>query len=300
MVIFDINISPLLNIAHRGARAYAPENTLAAFAKAKQFGCQMLELDVRMSKDGVVVVYHDEHLQRCTDVAKQFPDRAEAKLAEFTYAELLCLDAGSWYVAELSSPSADRQDYLQSLSDQEIAQFVSPEELGFYGSGQVKIPTLQQTLEFAETKQILINIELKELAEFADSVAMTTAVVALVEAMHMSGQVLISSFAHPLLSEVRKLSADIATAVLCDQPIEQVVDYLQNLAVRAYNLGCGSDTQVNPTVSLQIQQLRALHYDVNAWTCNNPEQMRRLIAAGVSGIISDYPNRVSDVLDRVE
>ena len=58
----------VLNIAHRGARAFAPENTLAAFRKAKRLGCQMFEIDVRMSKDGELIVHHDEQLTRCTDV----------------------------------------------------------------------------------------------------------------------------------------------------------------------------------------------------------------------------------------
>lgn len=55
-------------IGHRGACAHAPENTLASFAKAAELGCAMVEFDVRLSADGVPVVFHDDTLDRCTPV----------------------------------------------------------------------------------------------------------------------------------------------------------------------------------------------------------------------------------------
>ena len=88
----------VLNIAHRGARAFAPENTLAAFRKAKIFACQMFEIDVRLSKDGALMVHHDEQLTRCTDVKTKFPGRDTYYVWDFIYRELNILDAGSWYI----------------------------------------------------------------------------------------------------------------------------------------------------------------------------------------------------------
>ena len=77
----------ILNIAHRGARAYAPENTLAAFAKAVGFGCPMIEIDVHWSKDGELVVHHDDQLARCTDVKTKFPERSSYYVSDFTWSE---------------------------------------------------------------------------------------------------------------------------------------------------------------------------------------------------------------------
>ena len=77
-----------LVIAHRGASGYAPENTLAAFRKAVEMGCQMIELDVRLTADHVPVVIHDGSLARITGD----PRRVE----QLTIAQLKALDAGAW------------------------------------------------------------------------------------------------------------------------------------------------------------------------------------------------------------
>ena len=76
-------------IAHRGASAYYPENTLPSFEGAIAMGTDMVELDVQLSSDNEVVVFHDEKISRCTD--------GRGKIADHTLAELKKLDAGSWY-----------------------------------------------------------------------------------------------------------------------------------------------------------------------------------------------------------
>jgi len=115
----------VLNIAHRGARAYAPENTLAAFEKAKIFGCQMFEIDVHQAKDGELIVHHDEQLTRCTDVKTKFPHRSSYFISDFSGDELFTLDAGSWYAEQLSLPAGERQMFLQSLTGEEIEHYIS-------------------------------------------------------------------------------------------------------------------------------------------------------------------------------
>jgi glycerophosphoryl diester phosphodiesterase len=95
-------------IAHRGASAYAPENTVPAFVLAAEQGATYVEFDVQLTKDRQVVCLHDESLERTTDVEDVFPDRfstsgsgAQATrrwmLKDFTLAELKRLDAGSWF-----------------------------------------------------------------------------------------------------------------------------------------------------------------------------------------------------------
>jgi glycerophosphoryl diester phosphodiesterase len=73
-------------IGHRGACAYAPENTLASFATAAALGCAMVEFDVRLSADGVPIVFHDATLERCSD--------GRGPVGVRTLAELKCLHAG--------------------------------------------------------------------------------------------------------------------------------------------------------------------------------------------------------------
>lgn len=81
-----------LNIAHRGANSLAPENTLAAFRKAVELGSDGFELDVQFSKDGKLVVIHDEKVDRTTN--------GKGLVKDLTLAELKELDAGSWFGPE--------------------------------------------------------------------------------------------------------------------------------------------------------------------------------------------------------
>ena len=155
--------SRALNIAHRGARAFAPENTLPAFVKATALGCSMFELDVHMSKDGELVVHHDDRLTRCTDVAAKFPDRSPYYVSDFTYHELRTLDAGGWFADQLSRPSVERQSFLQGLTDDEIDEFIGPDDRRLYASGAVQLPTLEQALEVAKRAGTMVDIELKTL-----------------------------------------------------------------------------------------------------------------------------------------
>ena len=76
-------------IAHRGASAAAPENTLASFKEAVRVGADMIELDVRLSREGAVMVFHDPDLSRTTD--------GDGPVEKRRLAELRALDAGSWF-----------------------------------------------------------------------------------------------------------------------------------------------------------------------------------------------------------
>jgi glycerophosphoryl diester phosphodiesterase len=80
---------PCTVIAHRGASAYYPENTLASFAGAIDMGADMVELDVQLTDDGEVVVFHDAKISRCTN--------GRGPLKSHTLARLKELDAGGWF-----------------------------------------------------------------------------------------------------------------------------------------------------------------------------------------------------------
>lgn len=86
-----------VNIAHRGASAYAPEHTEAAIRRALDMGADYIELDVRQTRDGHLVNLHDATLKRTTDIAQRFPDRAGKSIDHFTLAEVKSLDAGAWF-----------------------------------------------------------------------------------------------------------------------------------------------------------------------------------------------------------
>ena len=97
-------------IAHRGASAYTPENTLMAFQKASELGASMVEFDVMLSKDGVPVVIHDENIKRTTN--------GRGLVNEFTLKELQTFDAGRWFSRKFSQQETipDFKSVLNFLS----------------------------------------------------------------------------------------------------------------------------------------------------------------------------------------
>ncbi|MGV9798562.1 glycerophosphodiester phosphodiesterase family protein [Mycobacterium sp. NPDC003449] len=92
----DTSKGPLV-FAHRGSSKYAPEETIAAFQRAIDDGADTLEGDVAQTKDGELVIIHDDTLSRTTNVEERFPDRAPWNVRDFTLAEIKQLDAGSWF-----------------------------------------------------------------------------------------------------------------------------------------------------------------------------------------------------------
>lgn len=78
-----------MNIAHRGASSYAPENTFAAYDKALAMSVNHVEIDVHLTRDGHIAVIHDDTVDRTTN--------AQGRVADFTLDELRALDAGSWF-----------------------------------------------------------------------------------------------------------------------------------------------------------------------------------------------------------
>jgi glycerophosphoryl diester phosphodiesterase len=97
-------------VAHRGASAYAPENTVPAFRLAADQGATFVEFDLQLTKDRQIVCLHDNSLERTTDVEELFPDRFRTvpatqaspvtkrwMLEDFTLAEIRRLDAGAWF-----------------------------------------------------------------------------------------------------------------------------------------------------------------------------------------------------------
>jgi glycerophosphoryl diester phosphodiesterase len=295
----------VLNIAHRGARAFAPENTLEAIEKAALFGCHMVEIDVHLSKDGELIVVHDDDLVRCSDVKEMFPGRRSYFVSDFTAAEIGKLDAGSWYVAELKKPPARRQPFLQGLTRKEVDEFVSKDDLARYASGKVRHPTLREVLELGRKKGLLVNVEIKSIPRLYPGIA--AKVVRLVKDLKMERAVIVSSFDHEQLAQVRRHSKGIATAALCaDRPHDPGRYVREILDGDAYQPGCygpydtlGFGSVAGKLDPVGIKSARAAGLGVHVWTENDPERMRALIEAGATGIFTDYPNRLRRVLEEI-
>ena len=272
-----------LNIAHRGGRAFAPENTIEAIEKAALLGADMVEIDVHLSRDGLLVVIHDDDLARCSDATIRFPSRPPWCVRDFSLAEIQSLDAGSWYVAELAKPPAARQPFLRSLTDAERLEFIGEHELSAYASGRVRHPGLLDCLVRARDLSMMVNVEIKNLPRrYPGIVEKTVAAIAAARVEHLT---LVSSFDHEAVAALRRLNGAIATAVLTQDLLYQPEAYLARLDADALHPECLPDDDA-------IAAIRSSGRGVNVWTENDPRRMRELIDAGVTGIMTDYPNRL--------
>lgn len=263
------------NIAHRGARSLAPENTIQAARKAVGAGADMWELDVAMTSDSELVVLHDDTLERTSNVKEIYPDRAPWKVADFSLDELRKLDFGSWFVTQDPFGQVAARNILTA----ELERF----------SG-LTIPTLREALEFTRDFRLQVNVEIKDLTGTDGDQDVVERVVALIDSLGMTGSVIISSFNHAYIERVKQANPNLVTAALIETPVDDPLALLQRTGAQA----------LNPDLALvnddQVKQLRDAGFDVYVWTVNEEADMRRMIKAGVSGIITDFPQLLHRIL----
>lgn len=226
-------------IAHRGASAYAPENTLAAFQLALELGVEGIELDVMLSKDGKLVVIHDDTVDRTTD--------GTGRVKDLTLEELQSLNAG----------------------------------------GQEKIPSLDEVFNLVGGK-FLINVELKNYSSLFDN--LPAEVAKLVEARGLQDSVLISSFNPINLPRFRHQLPGVKLGLLT-QPGQARYWIWRLLRYDALHPFYGDVDR-----SL-VDGLHAHGKQINIWTCDDPDAIRRMAILGVDSIITNDPKRTRTILE---
>ncbi len=238
-----------LNLGHRGASAYAPENTLAAFNLALEMGADGVELDVTLTKDGVPVIIHDDAVDRTTD--------GHGLIQQMTLEQIKCLDAGSKFDPKFAGE---------------------------------RIPTLAQALK-AVGQRGIVNIELKGTSVQDDGLEI--AALPVIEECRMAERVIISSFNPFALQRMARLDPRLPRGLLYadDLPV-----YLR----RAWLRPVARPTAMHPKYTMIDRKFlvwaRGKGYDVNTWTVNEPEDMRRLVQLGIHAIITNKPDVLTQVL----
>lgn len=262
----------VVNIAHRGARSLAPENTLAAARKALAIGADLWEADVGATADGALILLHDESLARTTDAPARFPDRAPWTSSTFTLAEIRSLDAGGPFI---------ETDPFGQIA----AGAVSPAELAAYRGEQV--PTVREALLFTRDAGWRVNLELKRLPPPLERFPIVKRVLALVDELAMPPhQVILSAFNHDWLRHAQALRPDIEVQALIGYSESEPLDW-GNLEFGTYN---ARSTLVSEE---RIREVTAQGIAVNLFTVNEEDDMRRFIAAGVTGLFTDFPHRLA-------
>lgn len=264
--------------AHRGARALAPENTMLAARKALEIGADFWEMDVRLTADNELVVFHDDFLGRTTDVAKheRFKDRAPWPAHAFTLAELRTLDAGSWFA------EADPHGTIASGE-------VSPTDLE--GMKGLRVPTLREALEFSRANNFPINIEIKDQLHAPGDMRIAADVREELLQTDACELTLISSFNHDYLRFINTLEADIPLAALVeDEHPADLLNYLKALDVQGYN----PDYEI--TSLEMVRELVAHGFQVTPFTVNDMDKALALLDAGCFAITTDRPHELRERL----
>jgi len=166
--------------------------------------------------------------------------------------------------------------------------FAGGEERSFAGEC---VPTLEEILDFAREQDVIFYLEIKS----GQAWGIEHVVVATLRDYNASARVVILSFDPSALDSVHRLDSTMMTGFLCEHPTGDLVE--RTVRAGARQLVARGDL-ITPAV---IEKAHHAGLQVVAWTINEAEQMRRLIATGVDGIITDYPDRLLEVLrDRTE
>lgn len=259
---------------HRGARSIAPENTLLSMALARESGAHCIETDVRLSKDGKPVIFHDNTLTRTTDIAnrQQFRNLYPWKTEQLTAAELRRLDCGSWFL---------RDDPFGTVNSGEVNQ----EQYAFIQ--QQKIPQLVDLLEFSRKNGFPVNLEIKDAGTPLGNTEIVDRVLEILTSTGTGELVLLSSFRDEYLRRVKALNPNIPIAVLAEkQHPPDLLKYLADFPAAAYHPHkklCSRDL---------ICDLQQAGFRVTCWTINDAERARQLRQSGV-GVITDWPQRLT-------
>ena len=267
----------VVNIAHRGARSLAPENTLAAARRALEIGADLWETDVGVTAGGELILFHDDSLARTTDAETRFPDRAPWTFTTFTLAEIRSLDAGSWF-------------FETDPFGQIAAEAVAPAEQAAY-RGE-KVPTLREALIFTRGAGWRVNLELKRLPPPLERFPVVERVLALVNRLEMPpDQVILSAFNHDWLRQAQALRPDVGVQALIGYSFTSPLDW-GALSFGTYNARSTLITEE------RVREVTAQGIAVNLFTVNEVDDMLRFIAAGAAGLFTDFPQRLANLEPR--
>lgn len=257
----DADARGFVNVAHRGGCGYAPEMTDAAFSLLPEQNADVTEVDVQLSADGVPVLMHDATLQRTTNVAEVFPDKADALVNEFTLAELQQLDAGSWFDARFAG------EEVLTLDD--VLDYVYPHDIGVFV--ELKDPPNSPGLEQAVSDVMDADPRWAEM--IADDLITFT------------------SFDQDSLKRAKELQPDVPlvwvdSTVPSDAELEDAATWADEFGTHYRTLGGQAD----------VDRIRATGMRVMLYTMNSPEVLQEGLDLGVDTIITDF----SGVLSAVE
>ncbi|GAA2682638.1 hydrolase [Streptomyces aculeolatus] len=257
--------APIVTVAHRGASAYAPENTLAAIDTAREMGIDWVENDVQRSKDGELVIMHDDTLTRTTNVEEVFPDRAPWKVSDFTWKEIRTLDAGIWKGEEWAGARVPTLDQYMERVTQNRQKLVL----------EIKKPELYP------------GIEAEILTELRKSGWLSRAAV--------KNKLVVQSFGADSIKTVHELRPDVKTGFLGTPAVAALPEYAAFSDQINSNHGTMSAEYYAAVHALEGPHGKQL--ESYTWTVDDPARAVELAEWGADGIITNKPDLISEALE---
>ena len=251
-------------IAHRGDSRNYPENTLPAFESAVRMGIDVVETDIHLTKDGVLVIWHDPTLERNTD--------GSGRIEDHTLEELRRFDAGYTFT----------QDGGKTFP--------------FRGKG-VRICTLAEALEHCPGQRFNIDLKTK-CPEIVDEF------IKVIREHDAVDRVVGASFHLSNLKRLRRLAPDFLTSITTAEVVPLLFRQKTHTLPKAFKrkiifqipMAAGPVKVVTPAFVKAMHQRGAV---VMVWTINDEETMRRLFEMGVDSVMTDDPALVIKVADEM-
>jgi len=250
-------------IAHQGGNHLWPDNTLFAFQNAVALGVDVLEMDLHITSDNVLVIIHDETVDRTTD--------GSGEVEEMTLAEIKALDAAYRWTRDEGATTP-------------------------YRGQDISIPTLEEIFQVFPGQRMVIEIKKTERS-------MAAPFCALIRQYNMQERVLVASFHDERMAEFRAECPEVATSAARQETTVFVLltkAWLGGLVSPEFHSLQVPRASSGITVMTPgfVRAAHARNLKVETWTINDPEEMKLYLEWGVDGIITDRPDLLLEILGR--
>jgi glycerophosphoryl diester phosphodiesterase len=256
--------TPLI-IGHRGASAYAPENTIISFERALADGADGIEFDVRLARDRVPVVIHDPTLHRT--------GLRDGEIASLSSTELCEVDMGSWFNQKF--PHMACEEYSTS-----------------------RLSTLSQVFETFKKRGALLYVELK-CAE-TESVALATEVAILIREHDVAEQVVVESFTLSALAAIKRIDASIHTSAVFEPRLLRPILTPRRIVQLAQSCGADGVALYRLFATRRaVSELNRQGMQTVVWTVDDPVWILRARRLDVHALITKNPLRLRAQRDSI-
>lgn len=247
----------IVNVSHRGASGHAPEHTLVSYDMGEKMHGDYIEVDLQMTKDGQLIAMHDEKVDRTTD--------GTGYVKDMTLEEIKELDAGSWF-------------------NERYPEYAKPEYKG------LQVPTLEEVFQkFGKNNSYYIETKSPKIYP-----GMEKELLRLVNKYDINKEkLLVQSFSPESLKIIHELDPSVNLVQLISYSTYATITDEQIAEVKEYAMEIGPNhTNLNEEY---IQKVVNSGLEIHPFTVNDKERMQQLIEWGVTGMFTNYPDRLHEV-----